>query len=392
MRILMLGNFDPATNGASKVHFFEMADAFARQGHRVDALTPSGLSAEAALEPGVRLVELPLRGDESSLVRAALVSMVQLVWLLFVLRGDHDAVYIRWRLFPALLVKAVALFRGARPLVVAEHNGWVELEYRIQRGDSFLSKVARWLQVADARGADLTVAVTDGIRDRLVKAGIAPRRIFVQGNGTNVRRFRPLEDRDALRAGLAGRGGTVLGFMGTISKWQGLDDLLDAFERAAAANDDIVLLVVGSGMYEKEFKARCDASPLAGRIVMRPHVAYERANEWMNAMDIAFAPKSKALDSIGYSPLKIRDYAAAGLPVVSTRVRGIAELEPHGWLRTYDPDEPGALAALLGELLADRAELAAMGRRARAYAEAEFSWDEVAANIARAMNDMKDRR
>ena len=392
MRVLMLGNFDPATNGASKVHFFEMADGFARLGHRVDALVPSGLSAEASLEPGVRLVELPLRGDESSLVRATLVSVVQLVWLLFVLRGDHDAVYIRWRLLPALLVKAVALLRGARPLVVTEHNGWVELEYRIQRGDSFLSKVARWLQVADARGADLTVAVTDGIRDRLVEAGIAPRRVFVQGNGTNVRRFRPLEDRDALRSRLVGRGGTVLGFMGTISKWQGLDDLLDAFERAAAAYDDIVLLVVGSGMYEKEFKARCDASPAAGRIVVRPHVAYERANEWMNAMDIAFAPKTKALDSIGYSPLKIRDYAAAGLPVVSTRVRGIAELEPHGWLRTYDPDEPGALAALLDGLLADRAELAAMGRRARAYAEAEFSWDEVAANIARAMNDMKDRR
>lgn len=392
MNLLMLGIFDPATNGASKVHFMEMANALARAGHSVDALVPVGLSAKTEVAPGVRMVEIPVRCAESSLPRAALLSVLQFFWLLFVLKPRHDAVYIRWRLLPALVVRLAARLKGLGPLIVTEHNGWVELEYALQRGEGPLTGVARRLQVADAKSADLVVAVTDGIRDRLVRAGVDPARVVVQGNGTNVERFRPLQGRDALRSELVGRGGTVLGFMGTIAKWQGLDDLLAAFEESAARHDDAVLLVVGSGLYEADFKARCAASPFAGRIVVRPHVAYERANEWMNAMDVAFAPKSKALDSIGYSPLKIRDYAAAGLPVVSTRVRGIAELEPHGWLRTYDPEEPGALAALVDGLLADRAELAAMGERARAYAEREFSWNEVAANVARAMQRADEER
>lgn len=385
MHILMLGNFDPGTNSASKVHFFEVMNAFARKGHDVDALVPKGLSKDASLEQGTHLVELPVRGGESSLVRAALVTLLQFVWLFFTLKRRHDAVYIRWRLAPALMVRLVALLKGLRPLIVTEHNGWVELEYSLQRGDTPLARVAKWLQVADARSADLVVCVTDGIRDRLLDAGVSSHKLVVQGNGTNVEHFHPLEARKERLMGLFSREGTVLGFMGNIAKWQGLDDLLHAFEMAAAKHGDVLLLVIGSGMYSRQFEERCAVSPARDRIMLRPHVAYEQANEWMNAMDIAFAPKSKALDSIGYSPLKIRDYAAAGLPVVSTRVRGIAELEPHGWLRTYDPDDSGALDALLDELLADRTELAAMGGRARRYARKEFSWDNVAANLLTAM-------
>ncbi len=75
-----------------------------------------------------------------------------------------------------------------------------------------------------------------------------------------------------------------------------------------------------------------------------------------------------------WSPLKIFEYMATGLPVVAPAVDRIPALVEHGregWL--YDSSTPGALAAAI-EHLSDRTLRQSLGAAARERAVREYSW------------------
>jgi glycosyltransferase involved in cell wall biosynthesis len=100
---------------------------------------------------------------------------------------------------------------------------------------------------------------------------------------------------------------------------------------------------------------------------------------YLASADIGVAPFEIAAHrplSLGFywSPLKIFEYMAAGLPVVAPSVDRIPALVQHereGLL--YDPAKPGALAATL-ECLTDPALRRSLGGAARARAVREYSW------------------
>ena len=79
-------------------------------------------------------------------------------------------------------------------------------------------------------------------------------------------------------------------------------------------------------------------------------------------------------------PVTIAEAMLAGLPVVATDVGSVAEAVvpgETGWI--VPPEDPAALAAAIGELVADLPGAAAMGRRARELGEERFRIDATAA-------------
>lgn len=72
------------------------------------------------------------------------------------------------------------------------------------------------------------------------------------------------------------------------------------------------------------------------------------------------------------------EYMAAGCAIVATNVGGTAELLDEGRTGLLVPaGDPSALAARIGELLADPARAARLGQAARADARARFAWPAV---------------
>jgi glycosyltransferase involved in cell wall biosynthesis len=98
------------------------------------------------------------------------------------------------------------------------------------------------------------------------------------------------------------------------------------------------------------------------------------------ACDIGVAPfdvsRHRPLELDFYwSPLKIFEYMASGLPVVAPRIPRLAHLIEDGREgRLYDATDPAALAATLLALHKEPAVRAALGNAARARAVADYSW------------------
>ncbi len=380
MNILMTGLFDPAKNDACKIHFYEVARSLARQGHQVNMLAPRCSTNDLPTEQRLRLTPLPLSYKEK-LWHVFLLSLIQLIWYARTVTPGTDAVYVRWRMLPARLMNWINIIKGIHPIIITEHNGWVEDEVRVQHDSGWMARIARYLQCSDARSAHGVVAVVDGIVERLPKT--IRNHTIVVDNGTNLKRFHPVKNRKELRRDLLGEtNGPIIGFTGNISRWQGVNDLILAFAHVADTHPDARLVIVGDGPALMETKKLARDLGLTDRMHFQGDVPYENMNDWLNTFDLAVVPKTTSLAHIGYSPLKVRDSAAAGLAVACSRVRGLTELEPHGWLATWDPSDTNGLSHLLKDLLSTPAQLATMGQTARAYAEAHFSWDDAARSIA----------
>jgi glycosyltransferase involved in cell wall biosynthesis len=188
----------------------------------------------------------------------------------------------------------------------------------------------------------------------------------------------PAPPREAARArlGLAEGEIAVLCF-GVIRPYKGVDVLLEAF---AGIPDELPvrLLLAGEPWGEAgEAVRRLLAAPaLAGRA--RAHLGWlpeEEVGWWLAAADAAVLPYRAATGSAVAAQL-----LGAGLPVVASRVGGLAEVVEEGVSGLLvPPGDAGALATALARL-ADRDLRVRLAAGARSCA-ARWTWDSYAAAL-----------
>lgn len=170
---------------------------------------------------------------------------------------------------------------------------------------------------------------------------------------------------------------TIAVFAGAFRPWHGAVHLVRAIAALRArARDDIKAVFIGDGP-ELE-RTRRAAAGLDG-VTFTGALPHDRMPACLAAADIGVAPFDTLAHpplSLGFywSPLKIFEYMAAGLPVVAPaleRLRRAVCDEREGML--YDPADPDALASVLQRLTAPEAR-ARLGAAARARCVREFSW------------------
>jgi glycosyltransferase involved in cell wall biosynthesis len=182
--------------------------------------------------------------------------------------------------------------------------------------------------------------------------------------------------REASGAGAAepARDGETLLFFGRISRYKGVDVLLDAFREVRARRPSARLLLVGSGELAP-YAARLAA--VDGVSVVNRWVADEEVHAFFARADVVVLPYVDGSQS-GVAPIA----AACGLPVVASAVGGLPDQIEHG--RTgllVPPGDARALARACLDLLASPGLRAALGRRAAEKARTEWSWDAAAERV-----------
>ncbi|QNF95402.1 glycosyltransferase family 4 protein [Janibacter sp. YB324] len=173
----------------------------------------------------------------------------------------------------------------------------------------------------------------------------------------------------------------VIGFVGTLKPWHGVEVLVEAFARLARTDDGTRLRLVGDGPQRAAIEAQAERLAVADRVDLVGAVAPERMPEELARMDLAVAPYPQ-LPDFYFSPLKLYEYLAAGLPVVASDIGPVGEVLDGGHLGVLvTPGDETELAAALAGLRSDaalRAELGDLGRRA---AVSRHDWSLVVSRI-----------
>jgi glycosyltransferase involved in cell wall biosynthesis len=136
---------------------------------------------------------------------------------------------------------------------------------------------------------------------------------------------------------------------------------------------------VGHGPQAEPLARQATALGLTNRVELVGGLAPERVPAALQGFDVAVAPYDDPAQDY-FSPLKVFEYLAAGLPVVASDVgqlRGLldADGEPAGLL--VPPGDPAALREALCRLAGDPALRHRLGNRARRLAVARHRWDRV---------------
>jgi glycosyltransferase involved in cell wall biosynthesis len=167
-------------------------------------------------------------------------------------------------------------------------------------------------------------------------------------------------------------------FAGAFRSWHGVVHLCAALARLHAAGDHrFGAVLIGDGPERPAAERAARGVP---GVVFPGAVAHDAMPGWLAAADIGvapFDPMKHAPLRLGFywSPLKIFEYMASGLPVVAPALPRLGRLIEHGREGLlYDAADPRALDRALGAL-GDADARRRMGRAARERVVREFSWD-----------------
>jgi glycosyltransferase involved in cell wall biosynthesis len=236
-----------------------------------------------------------------------------------------------------------------------------------------------------ARGTDRIVAVSHATADDLVRLGVVEEeRLVVVPPGVELAPFLAIAERSgggrhgALRRLLgAGPEAFVVGVLGRLADVKRTEWALEVFGLLAARYARLELVFLGDGDARGMLERRIGA--LAPDERDRAHLvgAIEDVPAALADLDaLLLTSRSEGL------PVALIEAAAAGLPVVATRVGGVPEIvadERTGFLgETVDE-----LAFGLARLLDDPGLARAMGRRARLRVAARHSAEALAERLER---------
>lgn len=378
-RILFLTeSFHPVLGGGEQ-HIRSLGARLAASGMPATVVTRRGDDAWPAEETldGIRIRRVPPPGPGRTgkylMVPAALAALVRE-------RRAFDVLVVRGTRILGLAGLFVGRALGKGVVLQPELNGEMSGEiytWGTRYAEGPVAWAVRWATIVRnlwLRDGDAFVAMSHRIREEFLAAGVPSERIALLPHGVDTERFRPATagERAALRARLGlPPEALVVTYTGRLLRGKGLETLVAAFERAAAREPRAHLVLVGSGAgqalsVEDELRQRVRDGGVEPRVTFAGRV--DAVEDWLRASDVFAFPS--IFEALGIS---LVEAAACGLPCVGSRTGGIVDVIEDGQTgRLVPPGDTDALAAALGDLLADPARRAAMGQAARRVALRRF--------------------
>ena len=224
--------------------------------------------------------------------------------------------------------------------------------------------------------ADLVVTVSDPLRDH-----VQPHRdgkpTLVVPNGCDPELFDHLPAR---------RDVPTIGFLGHPKPWHGADRLIDVLESVRQRGIDAHLLIVGGGDGADLVAAAAAARGLTDVVEITGSVDQATAAATIATAWVGVAPYEPH-DFFYFSPLKIIEYMAAGLPVVASDLGDIPDLLDTAGV-VVDAGNDDAFVDAVVSFINDGNRAQRLGEAGRARALGSFTWSDAAAITLDAIHEV----
>lgn len=256
-------------------------------------------------------------------------------------------------------------------------------------------RATRAFETGACRQAKAVVTICEGLRNSLLTRGIPGEKLFVLANGVDAGNFLPPAPAVELRQRLGLQGKLVLGFIGSLYRYEGLSYLLKAVALISKLRNDVHCLIVGGGYDNEEQELRNEAQQLgiADKVIIQGKVPHREVNDFYSLIDVLVYPrvKSRLLDLV--TPLKPLEAMAMEKAVMGSDVGGIKELIEDGRNGLlFKADDAESLAGQALALLENPARILELGKAARLHVEKERSWNKlikVHATVYRSVGAMR---
>lgn len=293
--------------------------------------------------------------------------------------------------YEANIAGAIAKWVTRRPLI---YNGVTSMadelpSYRHmpQKITRFVGKMLDWIV---PRFSDVIMVLSDELKDYLVKMGNPADKILVvppgvemewldSGNGKRVYKELGIDDHVPL----------VL-YTGALETFQRIDYLLQAMALVCKENAQSILVIaanVKNAQALEQHQAMAITLGIADRVRFVESVPLGELPNYLAAAAVAVVPRPSCP---GY-PIKLLNYMAAGIPIVS--FSGSAKSLVHGYSGYVAADhDVEDLASGISLLLNDQSVAEKLGFRAQRSLDGVFDWQTIAGGVAEVYSQLIRRQ
>lgn len=174
------------------------------------------------------------------------------------------------------------------------------------------------------RAATRIIAVSRALSSYVERRGVPSNRIRVISNGVDVQRFHPRPHAPLPPHVGWPEGAFVLGFCGTLKPWHDLGLVLQALSEVPGL-EQVCLMVIGDGPLRQTWEKEAAERGLDRRVWWVGLASEDRVPDLLSACDALCVPCPPSEDHY-FSPLKLMEGLAMGLPVVATDIGDTASV------------------------------------------------------------------
>ena len=232
------------------------------------------------------------------------------------------------------------------------------------------------MEVEAATNATIVVTLTEALKKEMIKRGIASEKIYVISNGADSERFMPLErDRD-LEALFQYQNKVVIGYIGSVLEYEGIDYILQASAILKAKGlNNFAVLIVGDGDYLETIKLLCNQLNLQDIVNFTGRVSHQEVERYYSLVDITAYPRKSELVCEMVSPLKPFEAMSMEKCVVCSDVNALKEIVNDGVTGLlHKKDDVEDLARILEVLIENDSLRFKIGKAARNWIKSEKDW------------------
>jgi glycosyltransferase involved in cell wall biosynthesis len=271
--------------------------------------------------------------------------------------------------------------RALRVPRLVEVNAPIAIEQSAYRGNGFgelAGKAERW----SLEQADTVLAVSAPLRDHILSLGIDAAKVHVVPNGVDPTCFCPGPTQPETRTRFGLKKGPLLGFVGGLRPWHGVEVLPDLLSRLSHDQPDVQLVIAGDGPLRAELETAFRLQGLSDQVTFLGAIPHEAIAEVLRCLDVGLAPYPALDHSFYFSPLKVFEYMACGVAMVAADCGQIGELVEHDKTGSlYPAGDLDALTKACRELLEQPKRRLALGQAAAAFVREHFTWDHNARRV-----------
>ena len=250
-----------------------------------------------------------------------------------------------------------------------------------KEGDYY--KLMSNMEAKAAMDATAVICITQALADEMVSRGVDSNKITLVHNGVHVDRFTPRPaDRD-LEKTLGTKDNVVIGYVGSIVDYEGLNLLVEASENLIQRGiENFTVLIVGDGAASPSLENLASQSSATEHFIFTGRVPHEEVESYYSLIDIAPFPRLSLPVTEMVSPLKPFEAMAMEKLVIASDVAALEEIVNHevtGLL--FKKDDVNSLTDALELGISDSKLRNNLGKKAREWVKAERDWPILAKKI-----------
>lgn len=302
-----------------------------------------------------------------------------------------DVLFSRLELFSISAVSIAKLYNIPFVLEVDCPPVW-EYKHFAGKNHVHIPFIPEYIERINIKNADAIIVISKILRNYLIQIGANPEKLYVVPNGADPMKFRPYPPDSELLARYKIKNKIVMGWVGALHGWSGLEDLINVAKEIMIKRSDVYFMFITGGknkmLIEKEFFNH----PARKRVLLPGKITHEHVPRFLSLMDVVFVPYPKR--EFWYpSSMKLFEYMSAGKAVVATNVGQIEEIIKDGENGIFfDPANPKKLISKLIHLIDDTNFRTRLGYAARESVKKYYTWEKHARKLEDIFTEIIDRK